>query len=250
MLRSMAEGRWLTTAVSACLGGMVGGLLVWYLVRPAGPAGGEPTAEPAQSAAQQRNRLKAPASIEDRLESVEARVASVQRRETARAALAAYNVVAQAAQTGQEGGADTSLAPVIDQDDPTFEQAVRGVLDRVQEQREAERTMRRKDRARRLTDLLAAELQLTEAQRQGVEQALTDQFEAFRQLRRPPPDAGVRRPITRLQWREQADAIRQATDRKLGEVLSDGQMQLFREIRDDEGFGFGPGRRERGGAPR
>ena len=98
--------------------------------------------------------------------------------------------------------------------------------------------------------MLAAELQLTDAQRQGVEQALTEQFEAFRQLRRPSPDAGVQRPITRRQWRDHADAIREAVDRRLGEVLSDGQMQLFREIRDDEGFGFGPGRRERGGAPR
>jgi hypothetical protein len=243
----MAVSHWVTGVVAGCVGGAMGGLFVW-LFGAEGPGRASLGAEPAaHSAAAQRRRAVGGDDVEDRLGRMEQQVASLRSRSAAREALAAYNQALRE-QQGQAGSGNT-LTPVIDQDDPTFELAVREVVGRVRKEQEQEREGRRalsqQERARRLTELLAEQLRLNESQRQQVERALLDEQRRFRELWDPPEDAGVERPVTRREWRERADLIRAQTDRQLEQVLDEEQLGQFREIREEEGFGPGWGRRRR-----
>jgi len=244
----MSVGRVLPIVLSGLVGGAGGGAAVWLLAYTSGS--GRPSAK-AEKAAKKSGRSKTDdgEDFEARLSDLEQRIASLRRKTAAKEALAAYTAaMAKPDQAGGEGGAATvaGMAPMIDEDDPTFELAVRGVMDRLQAEREKERDARRvlrsQDRARRLTNLFAEELQLDDEQRKQVEEILAAQYQHFRDRRRAGGDAGVGRPLTRRQWRERADQIQKETEDKLAEVLSDSQLELFREIRDEEGFGPGPGR--------
>ena len=242
----MWESRALTAVAAAVVGGAVGGLVVWVLLRTGvvdsqGPA---VTAERAGMAVGKGGEGPGDgmAALRSRIEILEARVAASQRKASARAALAAYNAAAMRGES-DAGSDDTDLAPVIDEEDPVFERAVRGVLDRIDEEREAERVVRRQDRARALTELMAEQLRLTATQRPKVERILAEQFSAFRELRRPSADAGIQRPVTRSQWHERMQDIRRQTEQELSRVLDEEQMSSYRQLIEREGIGAGWGRR-------
>jgi len=242
----MSLGRVLPIVLSGLLGGAGGGLAVWFLARAQDSGRAVAKAEKSRPSGSSEAE-----DVESRLRELESRLASLRRKTAAKEALAAYTAaMAKSDQDGGEGGAGASpgMAPMIDEDDPTFELAVRGVMDRIQAQREKEREanrmVRQQDRARRLTNLFAQELQLSDDQRKKVEEILAAQFLRSREQWRSRGDAGADRPLTRRQWRERADQMQKETETQLAEVLSDSQLELFREIRDDEGFGpgLGPGR--------
>jgi len=146
------------------------------------------------------------------------------------------------------GDAGEALDPVVDAEDPSFELAVRTVLDRVDWEREEERkvteTKRREERAERQTELLAQRLKLNPTQTQKVQQILIEQMGTFRKMREGDETAAAPRPSSRSEWRTRVETIRTETERKLGEVLDDEQMTNYRAFVEEEGFG------PRGGRPR
>jgi len=150
-----------------------------------------------------------------------------------------------------EGDAGKALEPVLDAEDPSFELAVRTVLDRVDWEREEERkvteTKRSEERAERQTELLAQRLKLNPTQTQKVQQILVEQMGTFRKMREGGETAAAPRPSSRSEWRARVETIRTETERKLGEVLDDEQMTSYRAFVEEEGFGPRGGRR-RGGA--
>jgi DNA-binding phage protein len=225
-------------ALVAGLGGVAGGLLVWLLGPLAPPS---PLAVPRTSGSAAIEANHDSREVAERVEELEELVAALRRRSAAREALAAFTLAAQA-QTDEDADANTLMAPVIDEDDPTFELAVRGVMDRIQQEknlaREAQRVLKRADRANRLTLLLAEELQLTESQQEDVEQIFTDQFARYRELRQAARDDPDQAPTTPRQKQERKQQIREQTEReterRLAEVLDPNQLAQFREIRDEE----------------
>lgn len=146
---------------------------------------------------------------------------------------------------GRAQGTGDATDPVTDAEDPSFELAVRTVLDRVDWEREEERkvteTKRREERAQRQTELLTERLKLTPAQTQKVQQILVEQMATFRSLREG-DDGGAPRPSSRAEWRGRVEAIRTETERKLGQVLEAEQMASYRAFVDEEGFGPRGGR--------
>jgi len=225
-------------ALVAGLGGVAGGLVVWLLGPLAPPS---PLALPRASGSAAIEVNRDARAFAERVEELEELVAALRRRSAAREALAAFTQAAQA-QTDQEADADTLMAPVIDQDDPTFELAVRGVMDRIQQEkniaREARRVLKREDRANRLTLLLEEELQLTESQQKEVEQIFTDQFARYRKLRQAARDTPNQTAVTPRQKQELKRQIREQTEReterRLAEVFDADQLAQFREIRDEQ----------------
>jgi hypothetical protein len=224
-------------AMLACVGGVTGGLLVWLLapLAPDSPFAAD------QAAASIASEKREASDVAARVDELQRHVASLRRRTAAREALAAFTRAAQF-QGEEDPDGDTVSAAVVDQDDPTFELAVRGVMDRVREEqdlaRQARRLVKREDRARRLTLLLADELELSEWQQQEVEKIFADQFARYRELRRAARDAGVQGPVTpreKQQFKEQIrEQTERETERQLAEVLDADQLELYRQSRDEE----------------
>ena len=222
----------------ALIGGIAGGLLVWLLAPSVPPSQNESSHATSPAGKDAENT----GDVEARIDELERQVSLLRRRAAAREALAAF---IQAAQTqGDEDPArDTSLKPVIDQGNPKFEEAVRGVLDILRQEqdlsRETRRMMRREARARNLTQLLSEDLRLTESQQKEVERIFADQFSRYRELKRAARDE-AQGPLTTRQKQERKERIRQQiereTERLLDDVLDKDQLELFRRIREEEGI--------------
>jgi hypothetical protein len=109
-----------------------------------------------------------------------------------------------------------------------------------EQDREARRFTRRQDRAKGLTGLLAEELDLSDAQQREVERIFADEFTRYRELKDAADDAPGRGVVTPRQKQERKERIRretqEETDRQLAGVLSAQQMELLREIREEEGL--------------
>lgn len=217
--------------VSALLGGAVSGLAVWL----AAPAA---TNRPQARALSESSTQPAPDATTRRLAALEQQLASLRRAASARQALAAY---ARAAETDSDDDKEAG-GPGISSESPTFELAVRGVLDRIraeqETEKEARRWQRRQNRAKDLTALLTEELRLTELQQREVESILAEQDAQYRELKREGADGSARTAVTPRQKRERNERIReeteQATERALSAVLDGEQLRRFREIRDEE----------------
>ena len=174
--------------------------------------------------------------VEARIDELERQMSLLRRRAAAREALAAF---VQAAQDDE----DASLKAVIDPGNPEFEEAVRGVMDVLRQEqdlaRETRRMLRREARARKLTQLLAEDLRLTESQQQEVERIFADQYTRYRELRRAAREQ-TQGPPTPRQRKDQKKKLRQQieqeTEHLLDEVLDKDQLELFRRIREEEGL--------------
>lgn len=241
-------------AVAALVGGAAGAGASWALT---------PKAEPKRvsTKATVEEALEADDSVlDERIARLEGQLHALRKRNTSSEALRQYARALNkgpasgdadgAGSDGDDGAPGDGLAPVVDAEDPSFELAVRTVLDRVDWEREEERRVtrskRREERAKRQTELLTERLALSGAQQQKMEQILTDQMETFRSLREDGSDQP--RPATRSEWRARVEAIRSETERKLGQVLDDEQMNSYRKFVEEEGFGPGRGRRRGGGS--
>lgn len=194
-----------------------------------------------------------------RLDRLEADIRALRKQNQSTDALRKYAKALNQGGTGKPTGADgddgdaaAAAQPdaVVDAEDPSFELAVRTVLDRVDWEREEEQrvtqTKRREERAQRQTELLAERLKLNGPQTQKVQQILTQQMDKFRALREG-DDSNTPRPTTRSEWRARIETIRTDTERKLSEVLDDEQMSSYRTFVEEEGFGPSGGRGRRGG---
>ena len=234
--------------VAALVGGAAGAGATWALSRESGSsAKAKAKAEKSSEARARDDENEALAYRMDRLEN-DLRALRKQKQST--------DALRQYAQTldkkgtenagvGQAPSAGDAADPVLDAEDPSFELAVRTVLDRVDWEREEERkvtdTKRREERVQRQTELLTERLKLTPAQTQKVQQILVEQMDTFRNLRGG-GDTDAPRPSNRSEWRERVDAIRTETERKLSQVLDNEQMTSYRAFVDEEGFGARGGR--------
>lgn len=246
--------------LAALVGGMAGAGATWALSGQKGDAKGN-KAKPATSVGAAEDSADADA-LAFRLDRLEADLRALRKRNQSTDALRQYakalnqDSARKPVVAGGDGAdsADADAAAdddgVVDAEDPSFELAVRTVLDRVDWEREEERrvtqTKRREERAQRQTELLAERLKLSAPQTQKVQQILTQQMETFRSLREG-DDSNTPRPTTRSEWRARVEAIRTETERKLSEVLDNEQMSSYHKFVEEEGFGPGSGRGRRGG---
>lgn len=111
-------------------------------------------------------------------------------------------------------------------DDPVFEAAVRDVVERMQQDRSDERDERRAEAARSWADRLAEAAKLSDAQKTKVLGIAQDMIQQMREQR--DADAGAPRGT----WGERRAAMREETDRRLGEVLTPAQMAIYRDSND------------------
>jgi hypothetical protein len=227
--------------VAGVLGGAVGAGAVVML-------GGEKTERPKKERIEHETAANDDAEQSDeRITRLEQEIATLRRSNKTNDALQEYSRALKKKREAAAAGEETDeLAPVVDGEDPTFELAVRTVMDRVQweedEERKVTRQQQRDERAARQTDLLTQRLGLSAAQKPRLQAILSEQMNAFRDLRSG--DSGQPRPATRTEWRQRIDGIRKESETKLSEVLSEEQMKLYGEFVAEEGFGrMGGGRR-------
>jgi len=231
--------------LGALVGGVLGGLVTFWLVGSASPK-----LEKERAAASAGAAEEAPADIEDRLAALERSVGRLRGGNAVRSLMAAQAASA-AASPGKPGadapGGDENAGgdPVID--NPVFEAAVRDVVDRIQEERESERELERAERRRQWSDQwtndLATSLKLNETQKAKMRE-IADQFwERLREFRNS--DAG--RP-SRQERRARMSALREETEGKMAQVLDPSQMSAYKELDDDMRLGarFGREFRRRG----
>ncbi|HEU5077027.1 MAG TPA: hypothetical protein VFU02_22710 [Polyangiaceae bacterium] len=231
--------------VAALVGGVAGAGATWGLSRKTGAAA---KLDPDKSSAA-RAQADEGEAMAYRLDRLENDLRALRKQKQSTEALRKYAGVLdkQGDKAGAPSDASTggALDRPVDAEDPSFELAVRTVLDRVDWEREEERkvteTKRREERAQRQTELLTERLKLTPAQTQKVQQILVEQMDTFRGLREG-GDAGATRPSSRSEWRTRVEAIRTETERRLGQVLDDEQMASYRAFADEEGFGPRRGR--------
>lgn len=241
--------------VAGLVGGLVGGGTVWATT------GGEPNAR--ASAERRSSPDEKPASTEsdddpeaeddgDRVKALERRVALLERRSSAATELRKY--ATSLAKDRGDGGDDNSLAPVMDSEDPVFEMAVRGVLDKYENEQREERRVRREqrqqERNQRQVDYLEEKLDLTAAQKQRVSDLLEKRAKRFRELRDADGDGGVQRPRNRQEWRQRIGTIRDDTERGLLDILDESQKSTYNQLVEDEGSPLTGGWGRRGGGRR
>jgi hypothetical protein len=239
----------LVAALAALGGGLVGGVVAARVL--VSPASNVPVKE--RTSLQTTGKTSTPqqpeaAELDERVADLEGQLRALRNQRQSAAQLRQY---AEALARGNaDAGNPRDLAPVVDAEDPSFELAVRTVMDRVEwehdEEQRVTRAQRWQERATRQAELLSERLGLSPSQRAKVEPILAEQMEAFRALRDPEGDAGAR-PASRREWRTRLAEIRQGTEAKLGAVLDQKQLASYREFVDEEGFGPRGGR---GGPPR
>jgi hypothetical protein len=239
-------------AVSGVLGGVVGALTLSALAAGEGESSvskeraGKTANE--EVANEEGGDVSGNEDIAARMKRLEAQLRTLERATKTNHALEEYSRALKKKREASDGGeqTDDELAPVVDGEDPTFELAVRTVMDRVDWEKNEERRVtedrEREERAERQTELLTERLRLTAAQRPKLQAVLTEQMGAFRALRSG--DAGVPRPATRSEWRVQVDRIRAETEKKLEEVLDEAQMQQYKQWIAEEAWDRGRGRRD------
>lgn len=232
----MSEGRssalLLAAVGSGLVGGAVGALLVVLLTRSASPevrAKPEPIVEPGTPAPQLEGRV---AALERSLRAL------ALRESTARA----HSPPAASAQAGPSEPAPADVAPIVD--NPVFEAAVRDVMDRAEQERDAEREAQRaewrKQAAQDWASGLTDKLRLTEAQKVKLVE-ISSKF--WEQLRARPGDSAE--PESRQQRRERMDALRKSAEEELGKVLDATQLATYRGLDEAERLGTPRNARQR-----
>ena len=210
--------------VSGLVGGVAGGLLVWWLAVPAEVDARPDESVQAVEATESAGELPAmddqgaPSDEAERIERLEAHMRSLQQR-----------VAEQATLDGQrEPAADGSDEERITlrAADPKFQNAVRAVIDKERWEREEARRDEREERQdRRVTrqvDELSDKLGLSEEQAQKLEAALHTQNDAFHDLRESDD-----RPVTRSEWRTKMEELRAATRKEVAGFLDAEQLEGF-----------------------
>ncbi len=226
-------------ALVALGGGLVGGGLVYTLGLSTDP-GTEQDAEAARgidraasgSTKKAETEKASDADVRGRLEELDERLRSLQRSMTARENLKRY-----AKALGEQDDADSPAEaqerrPEPDANNPAFELAVRTVYDRIEweknEEQQAERKLRGRQRAEHQTEMLSEDLSLRPAQTDRVRSILAEQMAAFAELRNP--NNQEQRPQGRDEWRQRLRQMRTNTDGKMEEVLDAEQLEKYRQL--------------------
>jgi hypothetical protein len=237
----MSEGQNSTLLLAAGGGALVGGaagaLLVVLLTRSVGPEGrakSQPIAEQGPG-----RRTQAAPELDGRVAALERSLRALALRESTARALSPA--------TSAEGGAvkapPADVAPIVD--NPVFEAAVRDVLDRAEQERDAEREAQRaewrKQVAQDWANGLSEKLRLTEAQKTKLAEISSKFWDQLRAAR--PADGGE--PESRQQRRERLDALRKAAEEELGNVLDPAQLERYRGLEESERLGTPRNTRQR-----
>ncbi len=235
----------LACGMSALFGGLLG---VWLGAGERSDTTAKASASSSEDALRVEDQL---AALERRVGELDGRLEQVRRQWHVRQRLE-QQVRATKDGTGAEVAEENSRPAAIAADNPAFELAVRSVMDRIeweQEQtREATQAQFRDERARRQTDLLSERLGLDSEQADAVRAVLTDQMERFRQLRNV--DVPAEGPVTRQEWRQRIEQLREQTETQLKQILSEAQLREYQQVAEEEGIGgrwMRPGGRARGG---
>ncbi len=230
--------RWMTASpfrldnlISAIVGGLVGGLLVWGLApEPSKAAAHAVTVSPSASSKPLPARKLADATGK-RLQRLENSMRGVQQRLVEQAKVDVY----------QEGGNGKGKRITLNAADPKFQTAVRSVIDKAKweaEQVEQDKRDERRDiRITRQVDALATELNLSDEQAEQVESVYLSRAETLRSLR-----DGDNRPITGADWRTQFTQVQAETRKKLAAVLDQEQLASYDRFQEQQGFGPWSGR--------
>lgn len=241
----MSEPRFrVDNMLSALVGGIAGGLLVWFLAPK--PADGFPTPDTtiARPPATPEDTAGAP---EDgpgddgdraRLAKLETAMRGLQQRVTEQTKVDVYEEPEQDAGDGKR----VTLSAA----DPKFQNAVRAVIDKAKweaDQEERDKRDEQQDQriARQLDDLIEV-LDLTDEQADQVEVVLQAQSQFFRSLRE-----GENRPVTRKDWQDRFAEAQAETKKKLGEILDATQLSAYEKHQEEQWGGWGrpPGRSNR-----
>lgn len=231
----MSEPRFrLDNMLSALVGGLAGGLLVWALV----PKPAEPAPTPDGAVVEQPATPEAPAgapesgpggeSEGERIQRLEASIRGLQARVTEQSKVDVYEEA-----EGEEGKRVTLSAA-----DPKFQNAVRAVIDKAKweaEQEERDKRDEQQDQriARQLDDLIEV-LDLSDQQADQVEVVLEAQAQFFRSLRE-----GENRPVTRKDWQDRFAEAQAETKKKLGEILDADQLAAYEKHQEEQWGGWG-----------
>jgi hypothetical protein len=235
---SMREGRsstvLLAAAGSGLVGGAVGALVVVLLTRGASTdvrAKPELIVEPSRPAAPQ---------LEGRVATLERSLRALAVRESA----ARMHSPAAASAGGEpEKPPPADVAPIVD--NPVFDAAVRDVMDRAEQERDAEREAQRvewrKQAAQDWANALTEKLRLTELQKAKLVEISTKFWEQLRAAR-----AGDKvEPESRQQRRERMDALRKTAEEELAKVLDASQLDTYRGLDEAERLGTPRNARQR-----
>jgi type IV secretory pathway VirB10-like protein len=213
-------------ALGAIAGGVIATLVTLWAVLPKTP-------EKKRAPRTETEAVAEPPELEGRVAALER---AVQRLHQQRALLPSLSS-AKAAAADAAGSKDTP--PVVD--DPVFEAAVRDVMQRVEEEKIADRELERSERRRQMADEwasgLAGTLRLTETQKAKVSEIASQFFQSAREVRNA--DAG---PRDREAIRARVAELRTQMEQKLGQVLDASQMQAYQALDEDQRLGARPGR--------
>jgi hypothetical protein len=212
--------------LTGLLGGVVGGIGVWLIMSYKSSQG------PQIAASAEASRASRPGSA-SASEDLEARIQKLERRGAAAQALGEY---AKAVANRTADGGPGSQPQLINPENPVFELAVRGVVEKLEwekgEEQRVERDNRRLERAEQITTHLAQKLSLNPNQRSQVSQVVVESMNAFRELRNPTD--GSSGPSSRSEWRARTGKIRETTDAKLAQILNPAQLGTYRDLLEND----------------
>jgi hypothetical protein len=231
----------------ALVGGVCGGLVVMTMVpshESAAQAGKVLAREAPQGAKGEDD--EAVAALRMRVDSLDRRVSLLTFSQEHRSPT---REVAQG--EGEQAGEPGKPKKTVD--DPVFEAAVRDVFDRVQDERDSQRNLRRDQREAESTDrwlsVVGQQLQLREDQQTQIKSILQKQSESLRALRDSNSEA---RPVLRSEWRTKMAEIAQQAETALAGVLDASQKAKYDALDEDDkiagrgSFGrFGGGQTDR-----
>lgn len=228
----------LDNLVSALVGGVAGGALVWALApsTPATTPGPDDTV-PSEVAAATPPEMDPDRPAEpttERLKRLETTMQGMQKRVAEQARVDGY-------EEGVEGEEGEPKRITLNAADPKFQSAVRAVIDNAKwEQEQIEQDKRDEERDKRIVrqvDELAQELNLTQDQADQVELVFQSRADTMRALR-----DGDDRPVTRQDWRQKFTEIQAETRKKLAEVFDEEQLAAYDKFQEEQGFGPWGGR--------
>jgi hypothetical protein len=218
-------------ALGAVVGGVLGALVTLAVATPKTTKKG-----PERVEAEAVGAASAP-ELEGRVAALERAVQRLHQRALLPSSLSSAKPGSADGTSAPTAPGDTS--PVVD--DPVFEAAVRDVVQRVEEERDADRELERSERRRQMADEwvngLAATLKLNDQQKVKVGEIATQFFQSLRELRNS--DAGI---PNREAFRAQIAELRGQAETKLGEVLDGTQMQTYQALEEEQRLGARPGR--------
>lgn len=227
---------WLGIGAGALAGSVIGTLVTLALVpRPEAPKARAETQQDEGERDEDDDLDDAP------LSAVEARLSSLEKR-------VSLLILAAARPHSAPAEGDSPSPSTADVADPVFEAAVLDILDRQQERREQDREQRRvagqNERRTRTLKSLEEKLSLNPRQLESLGVLLEERTEMLESLR-----GEANRSASREEWQTRMEELNASFDKKLAEVLTDAQLESYKQLPSEERVGAAPGGRRGQRAP-